>query len=159
MFTQNQGEHDLTCQNRGCALTAASRTLERWGRPDWRRSSVGSSRANGRRRAPLGRKVGSFLLTAGASVAAESGTRGVCHLYQKQMRGFYGTVVFFLEPLPPEYLCAAGISVLPLPPVWHRSYRWAVTLPGCFSPGWRCSVRVSGCHSRCDKTGSPVRKC
>lgn len=89
MFTQNQGEHDLTCQIRGCALTAASHTLERWGRPDWRRSSVGSSRANERRRVPLGRKVGSFLLTAGASVAAESGTRGLSNADERILWHLY----------------------------------------------------------------------
>lgn len=63
-----------------------------------------------------------------------------------------------LAPLPPEYPCAAGIFVPPLLPVGHRSYRWAVTLPGCLSPGWRCSAKVSDCRSRCDRTGSPVNK-
>lgn len=67
------GEEDLTCQSRDCVRAAASRTLERWGRPDWRRSSVGWSWANERRTVPPGRKAGSCLLTAGASVVAESG--------------------------------------------------------------------------------------
>lgn len=96
---------------------AASHTLGRWGHPDWRRSSVGSSRASERRKVPLERKVGSCLLTAEASVAAESGTTE-----RVISVDFDGRILWQYYPVlelesPPEYLCAAGISVLPLPPV------------------------------------------
>lgn len=66
--------------------------------------------------------------------------------------------VFWPLGLPPGCLCAAEISVLPLPPVGHRSYRWAVTQPGFLSPSWRCSGGVADCHSKCDRTESPVKK-
>lgn len=96
MFTRNQGERDLTCQNQDCVPAAASRTLERWERPNWHRSSVESSWANERRRVPLEKKVGSFLLTAEASVAAESGMTGGGGVIFKENRcdGFYGNVIF-----------------------------------------------------------------
>lgn len=73
---------------------------------------------------------------------------------------FVSTSAWAVEspPLPPGCLCVAGISVPPLPPVVRRSYRWAATLPGFLSPGWRCSAGVSGCRSRCDRMGSPITK-
>lgn len=108
---------DLTCQSRDCVRAAASRSLERWGRPDWRRSCVGSSRASERRKVPPERTAGSCLPTAAASVAAESAATERVIFVDTDLRDLRRYHLVLELESPPEYLCAAGRSVLPPPPV------------------------------------------
>lgn len=150
---------------------ASSHSRERWAHPNWHRSSGGWSQASERHRVPLERKAGRCLLRAGASAVVKSGLTEMERRLEEPCSFFFlsMTVVLplhyylcvctrrsLLSPLPPGCLCAAGISVPPLPPVGRRFYRRAATRPGCLSPGRRCSAGVSDCRSKCGRMGSPV---
>lgn len=142
-------EADLTCQSQDCVPVASSHTHEHWVHPNWRRSSGGWSQANERHRVPLVRREGRFLLREGASVVVASGETEMETLWffyfdfflSARLCDFHSAVLsvctslFRLSLLPPGCLYAAGISVPPLPLVGHRSYKRAVTRPGCLSPG------------------------
>lgn len=162
----------LTCQSPDCEPVASSHILERWVHPNWRRFSGGWSQASERHKVPLERKVGTFLLRGGASAEVKSGRTEASRSTETNLCIDWSNCAAALQrylcvrvcaqafsqtsPLPPGCQCAAGISVPPLPPAGRRSYRWAATQPGCLSPGWRCNAGVSDCHSKCDKTVSPV---
>lgn len=134
-------EADLTCQSPDCVPVVSSHILEHWAHPSWHRSSGGWSQASERHRVPLERKAGSCLLRGGASAAVESGLtererrRSFVFLGIALWLFLFLSVLFGWSPLPPEYPCAAGISVPLLPPVGRRFCRRAATPPGCLSPG------------------------